>query len=748
MGLKKNAWKPIFASFILSLLFSYLLMVVFYMAGPGGKFEELILHPVKVITFCYSDKNLKMIFSLMPFVILGALLYYMKSAILIPKMIDASDFGLHGTARWGRTSEVINGKIFSKKNAYSKNPLSGFKIEPGIILGKVPNKKELIIMPVDTKIDNRNVLVIGSSGSGKGQAYVFPNMTNITQETIVVTDPKGEIYEATHQLKRDQGYKVYQIDFVKFSPKVGYNPLDYVKDDEDARSVANTIASNAVDDGKRDFWSESAIAYFAAIILYVKVEYGSQANMTHVVKFTAKAGKDEEFIDSLLEEMPEDHPAYDMFQLANMSGGNTRSGIMSTLAQQIGIFAMRKIAKFTAQSTFNFKDLQDQKTVLYIKVRMKSNPFKQLTATFFEQLIDVFYDIADANHSHLPIDSTWLLDEFANIGKINSYPNTLSTCRGLGMSLHTIIQDVGQLEDKRMYGPDLARTIINNHDTTLFLRTKDTKTAKYFSEVAGETTIKHKQKSMSFGEKNASKSVSEQHVKRPLITQGELLNVNPEICYLFVNGYFPLKLEKSYQYKIYGEFLFGKDRKPNYERSWREKYLAYFGKGQALDAVELPESNSTLSLAQEDATEPDDYDKALAAEMAALEADMEQIPEDEDMTDEELDELEEGEEITQDELSALLGNSLDVSQSDENNSQNYEVAAAVESETFDETISEDEIQDTFQQIEEALNGISEDDPDAQALMDAIAELTNELEAEEQADGSSQNKDDSDDDLPM
>lgn len=741
MEFKKKAWKPIFVSFLLSLIFSYLLMVGFYIIGPGGDITELILDPATVIPFTYSQENLKVIFSFMPFIILGALLYSMRTSILLPKLVDASDFGLHGTSKWGQPSDVVNGKTFSKRNSYQSDPMSAFKMEPGIILGKIPSRKELIIMSKGTNVDNRNVLVIGSSGSGKGQAYVFPNMMNHVDETIILTDPKGEIYEATHQLKRDQGYNVYQIDFVNFSEDVGYNPLDYVEDDEDARAVANTIASNAVDDGKRDFWSESAIAYFAAIILYIKTEYGSVATMTHVVKFTAKAGKDEEFFEQLLENMPKDHPAYDMFTLANMSAGNTRTGIMSTLAQQIGIFAMRKIAKFTAKSAFNFRDLQEEKTILYIKVRMKSNPFKQLTSIFMEQLIDTFYGIADENHSRLPIDSIFLLDEFANIGKINGYPNILATCRGLGMSMHTVIQDIGQLEDKRMYGPDMARSIINNHDTTLFLRTKDTKTAKYFSDVAGETTIKHRQKSTSFGEKNASKSVSEQYVKRPLITQGELLNVNPAICYLFVNGYFPLKLEKSYQYKIYGDFLFGKDRSPSYEQYYREKFLKTFGESHKKANKEHLAAYTAPSTVVKELQE--DYDRELETEMMTLEAEMEMNPREEEQF---IDELDEGEEITDEELSMLLGNVSPVPEV-------RDTEGLWEEDTTDpgpDTISDDDVQAAFRELEEALREIDDNDPDAETLMDMINELTEEAAADQEDTGKDKQYKDTDDedDLPM
>ncbi|WP_181935451.1 VirD4-like conjugal transfer protein, CD1115 family, partial [Staphylococcus aureus] len=403
MNFKKDAWKPIFASVVLTVIAAYVLMGLFYMIGNGGDLKEILLRPKELITFVYTEENLKTVFSLAPFVILAALLYTFRSSIIVPKLEYASDFGLHGTSRWGTPDEVIDGKMFSKNNSYTTDPVDAFQMEKGIIVGKVPKKRELLIIPRNTTIDNRNVLVIGSSGSGKGQSFVFPNMINHTEETIIVTDPKGEIYEATHQIKRDQGYKVYQVDFINFVNCDRYNPLDYVEDDEDARAIANTIASNSVDEGKRDFWSESAVAFLSAFILYVKEKYKDKANMRHVVEMVARAGKDEEYLDEIIKNMSPDHPAYHMFTLANMSSGNTRAGIMATLAQQISIFAMQKIAKMTAKSDFKFHDLQKEKSVLYIKIRMDENPFVQLTATFFEQLIAVLYDIADKNHSKLPI---------------------------------------------------------------------------------------------------------------------------------------------------------------------------------------------------------------------------------------------------------------------------------------------------------------------------------------------------------
>lgn len=703
MEFKKHAWKPILVSFFLTILGTYILMVLFYMLGNGGGFNQILLSPQEVIPFVYTeDENLRLVFSLAPFVILGLVLYYFRTSILLPRYEDASDFGLHGTSRWGHPSDVINGKTFSKNNSYTTNPIDSFKIEKGIIVGKVPNKRELLIMPKNTTIDNRNVLVVGSSGSGKGQTFVYPNMFNNTGETIIVTDPKGEIYEATHQMKRDHGYKVYLVDFIEFKNCDRYNPLDYVEDDEDARSVASTIASNSVEDGKRDFWSESAVAFLSAFILYVKEEYKEKANMSQVVKMVSRAGRDEEYLDEVIENMLPDHPAYNLFSLANMSTGNTRSGIMATLAQQISIFSMQKIADLTSKSDFNFHNLQKEKSVLYIKIRMDENPFVQLTATFFEQLIAVLYDIANENHSLLPIPTIFLLDEFANIGTINKYPRVLATCRGLGMSMITIIQDIGQLEEKKRYGPEIARSIINNHDTILFLRTKDPKTAKYLSELAGETTVKHKQKSSSFGSKNNSKSISEQYVKRPLITQGELSNVPKDTCYLFVSGAFPMKLEKAWQFKIYGDVL-----------QHYEKYRNALGYTTPLFVENRPweeEEQGTVAAPIEE--NPEEEHSELIEEPELLELD-------------EID-IEDDEEISEEELQVLLGNVSELELEDRENM----------------TEEDEEILSSLYELEEdlnSLNGIEEiEDEDLLGIINEFSEEESEQQ-EDKTDMEEENK---------
>ncbi|MBB6449739.1 type IV secretion system protein VirD4 [Geomicrobium halophilum] len=571
--ISKISWKPVGFGIFLGILITYLLMVaLFAFIGPAESFNAALIDPSATFTYIYGDENLSTAFIILPFIIIAATLHVLRYSILKHSYEDASDLGIHGTAKWGTPVEFTDGKMLSKNNKYGNIPEDTLQVEQGIILGKIPKKKKLLIMGENTDIDNRNVLVIGSSGSGKGQGFVIPNLINMREQTIIVTDPKGELYDQTATIKRDQGYDVFHIDFVTLL-SAKYNPLDYVRNDFDAIKLAGTISRNSSKDTKEDFFFNTAKDLLTGIIIYVKGKK-SNATFTDVKNTFNQINEDEEYLKELCEEIGHEHPAYQYLKDASTQSGNTRASILSSFAQQTAIFSLQDVANMTAQSDFNIYDFQKRKSILYIRIPMKTNPVQPLTATFFDQLIDTFYEIAgNEKNRMLPIHTTFLLDEFANIGRLNGYDETLSTCRGQGMSMQTIIQDFAQIEKKDMYGHEQARTIINNHDSTLFLRTKDTKTAEYFSKLAGDTTVKHTTGSKQHGTltKDGSYSSSEQVVKRPLITPGELSNNKGTAAYLFIAGYDPLKVEKAFQSNIYGDYVNDYDKYRNEDMKEKDR---------------------------------------------------------------------------------------------------------------------------------------------------------------------------------
>lgn len=559
--LRKDAGIRIAVTFLLTLLIAYVLSGVFTFLKLKGSLNSQLLDVTGTFDYVMNDADNQ---TKILIILLAAVFFFWflsKMNLMEKSYENAHDYGVHGSSRFTRPHEVMNGKQLSKQNKYSKsNPTKTFEtLENGLIVGKVPDKKQVLIIPRTTTIDNRNVYVVGSSGSGKGQSYVIPNLLNNREETIIVTDPKGELFHETAQVKREQGYQVYQIDFINFNQD-RYNLLDYVLDDQDAQSVSVTIAKNSTKDSKEDFFMERAQKMLAGLIVYCKTEIPNASMKDVIDTFNDKVAPDEEeFREWVEEELTKNHPAYQLLKGLTTLGGNTRASVTSSFASQVSIFTLNKISLMTRTSDFNFREFQEQKSILYVKLPMDDNPFMALTSVFFDQLISQFYKMADENHGKLKIPTIFLLDEFANIGKIEKYGRVLATCRGLGLSMNTIVQDNGQIE--AMYGKELARSILSNHDTLLYLRSKDLETIKYFSQLAGETTAKIQTGSTSqsggfmSGKSSASSSQSEQYVKRPLIPEGDLSNIPKDTSYLFVSGMFPMKLEKAWQSEVFCNYV-------------------------------------------------------------------------------------------------------------------------------------------------------------------------------------------------
>lgn len=457
--LKKGAVKKIFATLVLTIVVTYvaggLLYGLIEMKNLGSAVMDYngVFEFIRTTTIEYQ----------IVVVAIGALFFGWfigQIGIKSKSYSDASDFGVKGTAKWGDPLELTDGKYLSKMSDFSKRDFKkGLKMEEGIIIGKVPNKERTLIIPKEgSELETMNVYVNGPSGSGKGQSYVYPNLINIRNESIIVIDPKGENYNATAQLKRDQGYKVYNIDFAEFT-EARYNPLDYIKHDEDAQTVSHIIAENSSDE-KEGFFKERAQSLLAALLSYVKATYPKKdANMKKVIEVFTNHVSDPEKCDEWMENMPDDHPAKGLLEsvLADLTSPNTRSGVTSSFQSLISIFKFYRIKEMTKSSDFIFDEFQEQKSILYVKMRVPTNPYKALTSIFFNQLIDRLFELGSQNaekygEPKLDIPVHMILDEFPNIGKINNYENTLSLARGYKIYMHTIVQDILQLQDKKMYG--------------------------------------------------------------------------------------------------------------------------------------------------------------------------------------------------------------------------------------------------------------------------------------------------------
>ena len=463
---------------------------------------------------------------------------------------DASNYGAHGTARFAKNKEVFNDREFVKKT-FNKTPIKNMKNKEGLIFGLLNDKP--VILPEDTNIPNRNVFLVGSPGSGKTQAYLLTNLLFERNRSLVITDPKGEIYEATAKLKKEQGYDVRLINFKEMLVSDRYNPIDYITKEIEAEQVANTIVINSMQGQKPDFWTKAEIALLKTLLLYVKYETPTEANLANVKRILTTYGSTPEDMDQFFSRLNPDHPAYSSYLIVRMASDKVRDSIFVSLAITLSKFDASDVRKFTETSDFLLDDIGKKKMVIYVVLPVADNTWEPLTANFFTQMFQRLYDVADKNFNKLPVSVNLFLDEFPNLGKIPGYEEILATCRSYGISSSTIIQSIGQLIDK--YSKEKAEAIIGNCSLRFVLGVADKLTSEYFSDLIGKTTIRTQSSSVSKNAKGGSDSKSDSYTGRPLLTPDELTRMPREQAILLVSGGYAMKLKKTFQFEFFKGLL-------------------------------------------------------------------------------------------------------------------------------------------------------------------------------------------------
>lgn len=498
-----------------------------------------------------------------PFILGGML--FVGGKVLLNKnkeYEEAYEYGAYGTARWAKKEDVFNGEDFT----------SDIK-KPGMILGKFKN--QLIIQHDESHL-NRNVLIVGGSGAGKTRAPVMSNILKNNTSSQVIIDPKGELYESTSEMKRKQGFDVRMVNFKNRNKSDRYNLFDYLRRDADAFKIANAIVSNASEGTKvkKDFWNMGQISVLQALILYVK--YALPKEEQHMGSVYSLASTRMDIIGWLFNRFPRNHIVCRAYNTAIAKlGEKTGPDVFQTLMQTLNPWQYDDVCEFTQTNDFLFEDLGKKKMIIYVIIPVADNEFRPLISTFFTQMFSELYLLADQNFGVLP-NPVWLgLDEFANIGKLPDFETRISTTRSLGIDVSIIIQDISQLESR--YGKELAKEIISNCDTRMLLKANDIDTAKYFSRLAGKTTIRIKNNSNSQSSKSSSKSESSSYIQRDLITESEVTGLKKKEQLLFVAGYHPMRVEKSWFNKIkaFKGILGKKVSREDYELTKRDEYKCF-----------------------------------------------------------------------------------------------------------------------------------------------------------------------------
>ena len=321
------------------------------------------------------------------------------------------------------------------------------------------------------------------SGSGKSASYVIPNAYQLLG-SYVFTDPKGELYDKTAGYLKEKGYEIKVLNLVNPKNSDGYNPLIHIQNEIDVDVIANTIVKGQAKESTSadPYWDDMAEMLLKALIYYLIAtrppEEQNLASCSELVR-AANSNGGGNLLTELMNQLPYDHPARMNYKSIEIAPEKTYGSILSSLQSKLGKFDSKEIAELTSTNTINFEDIGNKKTALYVISSDTHGAYDFLLTIFFAQMIQHLYDSADKTGGTLKIPTFFILDEFANIGKIPDFDKKISTSRSRKISFSVILQNLDQLE--AVYDKSYE-TIIGNCDTYVYLGGNDVETAKAVAE--------------------------------------------------------------------------------------------------------------------------------------------------------------------------------------------------------------------------------------------------------------------------
>ena len=466
----------------------------------------------------------------------------------------------YGSARWGRPEDI----------APYIDPVPDWNIPL--------TRTESLTMtsrPKDPKTArNKNILVIGGSGSGKTRFFVKPSLLQM-HSSYVVTDPKGQLLRETGKLlahggpKRDENgkpvrdgrgkivyepYRIKVLNTINFSKSMKYNPLAYVRSEKDILKLVNVIIANTKGDGEKsseDFWVKAERLLYCALIGYIWYEAeDDEKNFITLLDLinACEAREDDEtykspvdiLFDDLAKKQP-DHFAVKQYVKFKMAAGKTLKSILVSCGARLSPFDIRELRDIMTEDELELDTLGDRKTALFLIMSDTDTTFNFVIAMLQSQLFNLLCDKADDFYGgRLPVHVRCLLDEFANIGQIPNFDKLIATIRSREISASIILQSQSQL--KTIY-KDTADTIVGNCDTTLFLGGKEKSTLKEISELLGRETIDSLNQSENRGAQT-SHGLSYQKLGKELMTQDEIAVMDGGKCILQLRGVRPFFSDK------------------------------------------------------------------------------------------------------------------------------------------------------------------------------------------------------------
>ena len=444
----------------------------------------------------------------------------------------------YGSARWGTPKDI--------------EPFMAPKFEDNIIL----TKTERLMMsnrPPDPKnARNKNVLVVGGSGSGKTRFWLKPNLLQC-HSSYVVTDPKGTIVLECGNAMLKNGYKVKILNTINFSKSMHYNPFAYVHSEKDILKLVTTLMTNTKGEGSGGdpFWEKSERLLLTALIAYLHyeapVEEQNFATLLEMLNTMQVLEDDEEYqnpVDLLFEELAKKKPnsfAGRQYKLYKLAAGKTAKSILISCGARLAPFDIQELRDLTMYDELQLDTLGDKKTALFLIMSDTDSTFNFLISMVYTQLFNLLCDKADDVYGgKLPIHVRCLIDECANIGQIPNLEKLVATIRSREISACLVLQARSQL--KAIY-KDNADTIVGNMDSQIFLGGSEPTTLKDLSEILGKETIDAFNTSDTRGN-SPSYGTTFQKMGHELLSRDELAVLDGGKCILQLRGVRPFLSDK------------------------------------------------------------------------------------------------------------------------------------------------------------------------------------------------------------
>ena len=510
----------------------------------------------------------------------GLILSVVIKLILIQKKKKAKKFREgreYGSARWGNEKDI--------------EPYIDKKFENNVLLTQT-ERLTMNNRPKNPKYArNKNVLVIGGSGSGKTRFFVKPNLMQM-HSSYVVTDPKGTLVLECGKMLERNGYEIKILNTINFKKSMRYNPFAYLKSEKDILKLVQTIIANTKGEGEKsteDFWVKAEKLYYTALIGYIWYEAPKEeqnfTTLLAMIDASEVREEDENFknaVDYMFEALEKEKPnhfAVKQYKKYKLAAGKTAKSILISCGARLAPFDIEELRDLMKEDELELDTLGEKKTALFVIISDTDDTFNFVVSIMYSQLFNLLCDKADDEYGgRLPVHVRCLLDEFANIGLIPKFEKLIATIRSREISACIILQAQSQL--KSIY-KDNADTIVGNCDSTLFLGGKERTTLKELSESLGKETIdlyntsETRSNQKSFG-------LNYQKTGKELMSQDEITVMDGGKCIYQLRGVRPFlsykfDITKHENYKLLEDY----DKRNIFDI---EKYL------QRKDEVKLKES--------------------------------------------------------------------------------------------------------------------------------------------------------------